>query len=80
MSRTSFERAIEMATGESIDRLRRTPLDERRHALEQARGEPLCVRSYFPLIGRGNVMRDRVVPHEDVEESFREAIGGRDKA
>jgi hypothetical protein len=30
--------------------------------------------SRFPLIGRGNVMRDRVIDHESVEADLEQAL------
>ena len=77
MASTRLEEAVELATGESVDVLRSTPLDVRRTALEQAQGRSLVFRSRFPLVGRGNVLRDRAVPHDKVERDFLRAVNGK---
>ena len=73
-AKNAFERAVERATGESIDSLRRTPIDERRQTIEKAAGHPLKFKSRFPVIGRGNVLRDRTVDHEEAEAAFWKAV------
>lgn len=77
MATKIFERAVELATGESIENLRSTPVDELRTKVERKRGRPLRFKSYFPFIGRGNVLRSRVVPHDRVEEDFLRAVHGK---
>jgi hypothetical protein len=74
MATTTFEKAVEQMTGETIENLRRTPIDERREALEKASGKPTHFVSRFPLIGRGNVLRKRLVSREKVEKDFWEAL------
>ena len=77
MASKAFECAAEVALGESIESIRRTPICEQRLAKEKELGRPLRFRSYFPFIGRGNVLRDRAVPHERVEAEFLRAIDGK---
>jgi len=76
MATTAFEKAIELATGESVESIRNTPVDERRRAIEQQRGRRLRFRSRFPFIGRGNVLHDRFVDHEEAERALKEALDG----
>jgi len=44
--------------------------------VEDRRGGALRYRSVFPLVGRGNVLRDRLKTHHEVEEEFRRAVRG----
>ncbi len=66
--------AIERATGEKIEDLQSAPIDERRRRVETRNKSSMKFRSHFPFIGRGSVMRDRVLSHEEVEAEFRKAI------
>ena len=79
MATKSFEKAVELATGVSVEVLRDTPVDERRSTIERALGRPLRFPSRFPLIGRGNVLRDRAVSHDEVEEQFMRVVHGKQK-
>ncbi|HRU04588.1 MAG TPA: hypothetical protein P5137_02295 [Candidatus Brocadiia bacterium] len=71
-----FDRAVEMATGMTADAIRNMPLDQFRKDVEDRRGGALRYRSVFPLVGRGNVLRDRLKTHHEVEEEFRRAVRG----
>ena len=79
MATKAFEQAVEIATGVPVEVLRDTPVDERRVIIEHALGRPLRFPSRFPLIGRGNVFRNRAVSHDEVEEQFMRAIHGKQK-
>ena len=72
--KASLIRAIENATGESVESLRSMPLDERRQLIEKKTGRRLKVTRNFPFIGRGNVMRDETVSRDQVETELREAL------
>jgi len=74
MATTSFEQMIEATSGESIDQIRSTPLDELRAKEEQRRGKPLLFSSTFPFLGRGTVMHDRLVSHQEAERAYENAI------
>jgi KaiC/GvpD/RAD55 family RecA-like ATPase len=76
MSKASqiIERAVERATGVEVESLRQMPIDERRRLVEQKAGRPLRIVSRFRLIGRGNIMRDRLISHEEVEAVLRRAL------
>jgi len=68
------EQATEQATGQSIEFIRNTPLDELRRIEEKKRGHPLVFTSYFPWIGRGNILRNRLISREEVKSEFENAI------
>ena len=74
MASKQFEDAVGFFTGESVEELRETAVDERRAAIEDDIGKPLSFRSYFPFIGRGNVLRVHVLSHEQVEKEFLRAV------
>lgn len=69
-----FERTVERATGELTDTVRRTPLTELREQMEKKKGRLIRFRSFFPWIGRGNIMRDRLATREKSDEAAVEAI------
>ena len=69
-----LQRAVEKATGETILQLRGRSLEDTRRVAEQRNRRPLKFISKFPFIGRGNVMRDRLVTHDAVEASLDEAL------
>ncbi|MGD0523070.1 MAG: hypothetical protein ABSA43_00710 [Candidatus Microgenomates bacterium] len=62
--KTDFEKAIERATGESIESLRSTPIDERRRRIEQKFGKPMKVTSIGPSL----------VSHQQVEAELDKAL------
>lgn len=69
-----FERAIELALGEPVESIRNKTVDEKRCEIEKKKKRHMKFRSYFPFIGRGNVLRDKVVDHEQAEKDFRDAL------
>ena len=68
-----LERAVEALTGKNADALRQQTISERRKELEAAHHQKMQFVSHFPFIGRGNVMRDRVMNHEKVEHLLLES-------
>ena len=70
----TFIRAVELATGENIQSLQNTTLDEWRRVVEAKHKAPMRFRSWFPFIGRGNVLRDRTLTHNQVEQALTEAL------
>lgn len=72
-----FRKAIESVVGEDLETIRRSTIPELRRRAESRHGRPLQFRSRFPFIGRGNVLRDRLVPHEEVERRLDKALGGK---
>ncbi len=74
MATKEFEEAVEIFTGHSAAYLRETPIDELRREVEKKRGGILAFISRFPLIGRGNVLRRRMISHGEAEAKFKRAI------
>jgi hypothetical protein len=74
MAEGIFEQTIKEATGHSVEQIQQTPLDELRRDVEKKRGRLLKFVSSFPWVGRGNVMRDRLVSHEEAETAYDDAI------
>ena len=74
-TKTDFERSLERATGETVESLRDTPIDERRRRLEKKFGKPMRFVSHWPFIGRGTVCHDGTVSHADVERELDKALG-----
>jgi hypothetical protein len=74
MAETLIDNTIAESTGYSIAYLKDTPLDELRKNAEKTRGCPLRFVTAFPCIGRGNVMRDRLVSHEEAVAAYNDAI------
>jgi hypothetical protein len=69
-----LETTVERVTGQSAKELRDQTLTELRQKTEAKTKKKLTFISCFPLIGRGNVMRDKVVDHKFVEEQLQEAL------
>jgi len=72
----SLEKVVEHDTGERADDLRFQPLDEFRTKIERAHKRVLHFVSKFPFIGRGNVMRDKIVDHATVNRMLDAALRG----
>lgn len=70
----AFERTIERIVGESIESIREMPVDERRRRTEKKFVRPMRFYSAFPFIGRGNVMREHILTHDEVEAALNEAL------
>lgn len=75
MDKSTFERSIERATGEQIESLRTTPIAVRREKLEAIKSRPTDYYSAFPVIGRGNILRDSFVTHKDCERMLDDILG-----
>lgn len=73
---TRFERTVERALGESIEAIRMTTVAQRRASRELVTGKPVRYVSCFPLIGRGNVLRDKAVDHRTADAILRKALRG----
>jgi hypothetical protein len=65
---------IEKGVGKTIDEINRTPLDELRRDAEEKLGVRLTFRVRWPLIGRGNILRDRVLSREAIERRLDKAL------
>lgn len=74
-------RAIESETGKTIREIQEQTLSDRRREVEaNHKGRKMVFSDNFPFIGRGNVLRDRVLPHEEVDRQFNEALRDIDRA
>ena len=71
-----LEQAVEQLTGESVALLRSRSLEETRKVAEKRHGRAFRFISRFPFIGRGNVLRDRLVTRKDVEATLDRALNG----
>lgn len=69
-----LQAAVETATGMTIAHIRSTPIDDLRREIEKKFGGPMKFVSEFPFIGRGNVLRDRLVARAQVEADLDEAL------
>ena len=74
MAETLIDRTIAESTGHSVEYLKNTPLDELRQNAEKKRGRPLRFVTVFPWIGRGNLMHDCLVSHEEAVAAYDDAI------
>jgi hypothetical protein len=72
-----LEKAVEKATGEAVNMLRARSIEETRRVAEKRHKRPFKFTSRFPFIGRGNVLRDRVVSHDEVERGLDEVLRDR---
>lgn len=68
-----FEKTVERWSKRSIEEIRRETFLETRKKVERKRGY-LKLFSEFPFIGRGNVQRDNIISHEDVEKELDDAL------
>jgi hypothetical protein len=66
--------AIERRVGKTAEEIRRTPIDEMRSEVEKKLGTRLTFKVRWPLIGRGNILRDRVLTNEAVERLLDAAL------
>ena len=65
-----LEKSVENLTGRKAQELRDYTFSALRRQREAQTGKPMRFISRFPFIGRGNVLRDRVVSHETVERQL----------
>ena len=65
-SLVALEKNIEEWTGITIESLRKKSLEDIREEIESD-GDWLRLKSYFPIIGRGNVLGQRVKTDELIE-------------
>jgi hypothetical protein len=74
-------RAIESEMGKTIREVQEQTLSDRRREVEaNHKGRKMIFPVNFPFIGRGNVLRDRVLSHEEIDKQFNEALKDIDRA
>ncbi|MCK5861176.1 MAG: hypothetical protein KAH38_01735 [Candidatus Hydrogenedentes bacterium] len=70
----TFADAIKSKTGKTLEELSNMTLREMQTVIEKRIGRSVVIETHFPIIGRGNVMRDRLVSHKAVEKSLEESL------
>jgi len=70
----TFAEAVKSRTGRTVGELKSTVLCEMCSITEKRTGRPMVIETRFPTIGRGNVMRDRIISHEAVEQYLEESL------
>lgn len=80
MAKKQLEDALAREIGKPIEEIRNTPLETMRSEVERTLGHPLNYKSWYTSIGRGNVLGDRVVSHQQVEERLAGIMHGKKKA
>lgn len=68
-----FENAMERWSHRNIEDMRNKTIDEMNEIVKKEKGH-INKFSAFPFIGRGNVNRDNVISHEDVEDELDEVL------
>ena len=66
---TQAEMVLEHAAatvGMSLSDLKNAEVSEIRRKIEEKHGKPLSFTSEFPIIGRGNVLRDRIMTTQHI--------------
>ena len=69
----SFEKNVERWTHHDIATLRNETIEETRKSLK-LKGFIIRLFSEFPFIGRGNILKDKILSHEDVEKELDRAL------
>jgi hypothetical protein len=64
------ERNAEAITGLPVDELRRMSPEEYREHCEKKTGKKLQIKSEFPFIGRGNVLRDGIISRDSLDSEI----------
>ena len=64
---SSLERTVEKTLGCKAVDIRNSTLDEQRLVVERKQGDRLFFRRAFPVIGRGNIMRDRTQSRDEID-------------
>lgn len=72
MSKTEFETAIERAVGDTIESIRKMPIDKRRKLVEVKHGTSMRVVSRWPFIGRNEP--PQLLSRQDVDRLVDEAL------
>jgi len=65
-----LEVSVERLTGKTVNDLRQFSIEDYRLELETRHKRPLRFVSRFPFIGRGNVMRDRIINSAKIEKQL----------
>lgn len=74
-TKREFEENVERSVGLTMEQIRATPLSELRMMAEKKLGRRLSLRSYWPFIGRGNVMRDLTTSSDSINSELDRILG-----
>lgn len=69
-----IERTVARMTGTPAAELRRRSVDEQRRIVEQQHGRAMRFVVRFPIIGRGNVLREKTKSHEEINRLVDETL------
>ena len=67
---TAIEKNAEKRVGLSVEDIRRYTPDELRCHLEKKNKKKLSFTTEFPVIGRGNVLRDSIATSEEINREI----------
>ena len=67
---TAIEKNAERVVGLSVEEIRRYSPSELRCHLEEKNKKKLFFTTEFPVIGRGNVLRDSIVTSEEINRDI----------
>jgi hypothetical protein len=70
----SLEQAVEATAGMTAEQLRSQTVSEFREKLYRKNGNRLHIGTKFPLIGRGNIMRERILDNASIEHNLMLAL------
>lgn len=69
-----LEQATEMWSGKKPDEIRMQSIEERRQEAEAKTRKKLRIARFFPFIGRGNILRDRVIGSGQINKDLEKAL------
>jgi len=67
---TAVEKNAERVVGLSAEEIRKYSPDELRRFLERRNKKKLFFTTEFPVIGRGNVLRDSIITSEEINKEI----------
>ena len=70
MSFTAIEKNAEKVVGLSAEEIRKCSPGELRHYLEKRNKKKFSFTTEFPIIGRGNVLRDSIITSEEIDKEI----------
>jgi len=74
--RESLLTRIERLTGQTISQIRSEPISTRRIKIEESSGLRTRVSRHYPLVGRGCVLGDRIIPQADINSEVDRMLCG----
>lgn len=60
--------------GMTLSDLKKADVSDIRRKIEEKHGKPLSFTSEFPVIGRGNVLRDRIMTSDQINSEIDEIL------